>query len=237
MAILTSVSLVSIFLVQSLATAALAEQQSSKQYKSCYKPGEKCQGVPGFPEIPYLGCCGGYTCEGKAPDWGLVCIEKASADKVVDEKSCYEAGERCAGAVGFPAIPWLGCCDGYACAGKAKDWGYVCVKKLKAVSTNDKEKACYKPGERCIGAPGFPLVPWLGCCGNYVCEGKTKDYGFVCIAPNKAPSEVVSTTVPHTNASEICSAKGQRCGGYHNDCCEHLFCAPDMSDVYRCTNV
>lgn len=36
-------------------------------------------------------------------------------------------GEKCAGAPGYPEIPYIGCIEEYQCIGDADDWGKVCV--------------------------------------------------------------------------------------------------------------
>lgn len=90
--------------------------------QTCYGPGERNEGAPGKPEVPYKPCCDGRQNVEKANEWGKFCPEKHTA-------TCYEAGERNQGAVGYPAVPYKPCCDGQPAAEKAGDWGKFCPGK------------------------------------------------------------------------------------------------------------
>lgn len=143
----------------------------------CYNIGQKCQGAPGYPNVPYLGCCDG-ECTGAASDWGKVCVAKSSAGGV--NGKCYKYGEKCQGAPGFPNVPYLGCCEG-ECTGAASDWGKICVAKSGGDGNSGSSGKCYSMGERCEGAPGKPPVPYLGCCAGYECTGSHPEWGKICI--------------------------------------------------------
>lgn len=173
--------------------------------RTCHKEGEKCKGAEGYPAVPWLGCCKGYECEGRAADWGYTCVKRNQYPASEPPKKCHKPGEKCIGAEGHPAVPWLGCCDDYVCEGKASDWGYVCVKK--------ESPKCHKVGEKCMGAPGYPAVPWLGCCDGMTCTGKAYDWGMMCEKPGK------TTSAPSTTTAAKCAKEGDRCNGSYPPCC------------------
>lgn len=47
---------------------------------------------------------------------------------------CHKAGEKCTGASGYAAVPWLGCCNEMTCAVRARDWDTVFEKAGKTTS-------------------------------------------------------------------------------------------------------
>jgi hypothetical protein len=94
---------------------------------------------------------------------------------------------------------------------------------------------CRMPGERCMGAPGFPAVEKVACCATLSCNAPDTSYGGygrVCGKSNVAQA----ATKPPTYASK-CRAAGARCMGAPGfpyvdwiACCDGLSCdAPDTS--------
>lgn len=214
--------------VAALVSVAAANYYDTTPAATCYKEGEKCMGAEGYQAIPWLGCCDGYECKGEAHDWGFVCV-KAQERPTVLEPKCHEAGEKCKGADGHPYIPYLGCCDGYVCEGKADDWGSVCIKQ--------ELPKCYNSGEKCIGAEGYPAIPWLGCCDGLVCAGQADDWGVTCVEPESVakpeptlPRPEPTTTKPATTtkgrstAAPTCLIEGETCGMELEACCDSLSC-------------
>jgi hypothetical protein len=110
-------------------------------------------------------------------------------------------GERCAGAPGFPPIPWKGgCCAGDCAEDAAKGWGSWCLAAGAPAPEPLLDGRCAKTssGERCSGADGFPYVQWKGgCCAGECVEDAAKGWGKWC--PSAAGSS--ATTLPQAPAS------------------------------------
>jgi FAD/FMN-containing dehydrogenase len=126
------------------------------------------------------------ACSGSSPT-------PAPAITTAPSGSCTKTapGERCIGAPGYPAVPWLGgCCTGDCAPDAAKGWGQWCPKvsgppaptPAPAITTAPTG-SCTKtaPSQRCIGAPGYPAVPWLGgCCIGDCAPNAAKGWGQWC---------------------------------------------------------
>jgi hypothetical protein len=210
--------------------------------RKCYRKNERCEGAVGHSAVPNLGCCSGFVCEGTLPTWGKSCVKEStpstSAPILTTEASkCYQLGERCEGAYGYPAVPSWGCCNGHVCEGKRPDWGWSCIKQPTiapyvsppATLPPPQGRTCYKPGERCRGANGYPVVPFLYCCDGYVCEGARSDWGRSCVP--QVPSK---TTTPLQGK---CYMEGERCIGADGhpavpylECCPGYACKSNRSD-------
>lgn len=100
---------------------------------------------------------------------------------------------------------------------------------------------CRRDGERCIGAPGHPFVPWIECCDSLRCETNDTSedgYGFVCsvgITDRPASKDV--------KASQ-CRRAGESCMGGPGQplvqwipCCDEMTCGDqtndEIEDVHR----
>jgi hypothetical protein len=105
-------------------------------------------------------------------------VSLVSANSYSAYPTCRVAGERCIGAPGRDAVPWIPCCAGMTCSGDDKTpggYGKVCSKEVLPT--------CRKAGERCIGADGYPAVPWVTCCDGASCSKKDDShggYGMLC---------------------------------------------------------
>jgi hypothetical protein len=54
-------------------------------------------------------------------------VDKIEIKNIPTEK-CYPDGVRCAGAPGYPEVPYMSCCTtGYSCLAKNGDWGRFCL--------------------------------------------------------------------------------------------------------------
>jgi hypothetical protein len=128
-----------------------------------------------------------------------------------------QPGERCAGAEGYSAVPWLGgCCVGSCEIDAVKGWGKWCSAGTTTTTTAPvvtSVAGCVKtrPGERCVGAEGYPAVPWLGGCCVGTCEvDAAKGWGKWC------PAGTTTTTIAPVVTSMAGCAKtppGKRCAG------------------------
>jgi hypothetical protein len=115
-----------------VAGAAILAVVASAQ--SCTPMGQRCIGAPGYPSVPYLGCCSGATCTGADPVYGKTCVAAGSYPTPVTTKpagytsaaKCTPMGQRCIGAPGYPPVPYLGCCSG-KCTGTDSYYGKTCV--------------------------------------------------------------------------------------------------------------
>jgi hypothetical protein len=115
-------------------------------------------------------------------------------------KTPYQPGELCAGAPGKPYVPWCGCADSYGtryeCIGPAgyEGYGTTCAKA--------REGMVYQVGERCLGAPNKPYVPYYPCVEGSSCTDQDEEYGLKCShiygsVPNSYPTAVQEyTTAP-----------------------------------------
>lgn len=97
---------------------------------TCYNVNERCQGAPGFPFVQFKPCCDAdATCEdNEALGWGKWCTSPNSGGQDPDP-TCYNEGERCQGAPGFPFVEFKPCCDGNGeCVdNEALGWGKWCT--------------------------------------------------------------------------------------------------------------
>jgi cellulose 1,4-beta-cellobiosidase len=103
------------------------------------------------------------------------------------------------------------------------------VAAVPAIPDADRQ-ACRAMGERCAGAPGMPLVEWVGCCGEYpdvdclahpdAATDKTK-WGRFCQDPNAATASNEAEDPVPTAEEELLfgenplllSKPGDRAGG------------------------
>jgi hypothetical protein len=171
----------------------------------CYGEGQRCIGAPNFPQVPFLPCCGEMTCSAADPVYGFACQNGPSSPSPSPSPQCYAVGQRCIGAQGFPAVPYLPCCENMTCSARDPSYGFACE-----TPSPDAPAACYAEGQRCIGAPGFPAVPYFGCCGGMTCTAKDAQYGLACENPVSVPTPSLPA-LPNTPPQ--CYAEGQRCIG------------------------
>lgn len=63
--------------------------------QDCYDAGERNQGAPGYPSVPYLRCCSGEQAVAKDNDWGFFCPDDGEPDTGVVKpgQSCNMPGE------------------------------------------------------------------------------------------------------------------------------------------------
>jgi hypothetical protein len=187
------------------AAIASAAPAAVRQAKTMYKAGEKCMGASGYAAVPYLPCEGGAACNVKASDWGFVCAGGGVPTTVPPAtKKAYKAGEKCMGASGYTAVPYLPCEGGAACNVKASDWGFVCAGGGVPTTMPPATKKVYKAGEKCMGASGYTAVPYLPCEGGAACNVKASDWGFLC-AGSGSP-----TTMPPSTTKAGCKRRGRR---------------------------
>lgn len=124
--------------------------------------------------------------------------------------ACSAAGARCAGAAGFPAVPWVGCCSGDCDVVKPGHWGKFCADA--AGSPAPAPADCYETGERAQGAPGHPPVEWKPCCApGDVQAAKAGDWGSFCTAGGaEAQEDCVGAAC---GKPRPCYATGERAQG------------------------
>jgi hypothetical protein len=161
--------------------------------KTCFSEGEVCRGANAgvSNELP---CCDGFTCSGNDPVLGPIC-EKARAAElytVSSRSECYASGERCIGAPDFPFVPYKPCCGGMTCTAKDATYGLACEVPVNAPIPSPALQ-CYPVGQRCAGAPGFPLVPDMPCCGDMTCTAQDSEFGLACELPPRPPVGIPGT--------------------------------------------
>lgn len=149
-------------------------------------------------------------------------------------QTCTPLNQRCQGAAGFPFVPWLGCCQGTCVEDQSLGWGKFCKSSSTQIppttaTTNTKDtqlsqQNCTPLNQRCQGAPGFPFVPWLGCCQGNCVEDMSLGWGKFCKVQSAQQSEPglgnPSTTArqstapaPQTVTSSNCTPRNERCQG------------------------
>lgn len=93
----------------------------------CRAAGTRCAGAPGHSSVPWISCCDGECSEDKVGEWGKFCPTRRGYHGGTEAReTCRAAGSRCAGSPGFPAVPWLPCCDGDCSVTKSNTWGKFC---------------------------------------------------------------------------------------------------------------
>jgi hypothetical protein len=199
--------------------------------KTCYETGEKAIGAPGYPAVQYLPCCtlGDSPIETPSKDWGMFCMPPSSYPTTAPAKKCYNTGEKAIGAPGKPAIPYLSCCKqgDSPIEMPSKDWGKFCMPSGNYAVPEEKE-TCYKTGEKAIGAPGKPAVPYLPCCtaSDEPIEMPSIDWGKFCM-PKGGSTPTISAPYSTPAPGKSCYETGERVIGadyypevkYLNGCC------------------
>lgn len=160
-------SLLAAFVFAGLAAGAVTEP---------YRPGEKCLGAPGKPEIAWRDppCTPGYACTGEASDWGKLCVvATGDGEDCGDEED--DDSENDGGGGGdeeqFPlvVIPFSNRCqsndecpEGSTCEEITdKTYSFALGSGVKACSdfTRGLGETCHRPGNE----GGFPSP---GCLQN-----------------------------------------------------------------------
>lgn len=153
----------------------------------CYEKGERNQGAPGYPGVPYAPCCDGREGVTVKGEWGRFC----PGSKAITGNDCYKKGERNQGESGYPAVPYKPCCDGENNVKMTGEWGRFCPGAAPIVDVN-----CYKPGERNQGESGYPAVQYKPCCDGARSVTKYGAWGRFC--PITTPSVETSAVPPST---------------------------------------
>jgi FAD binding domain/Berberine and berberine like len=91
---------------------------------SCTAAGQRCAGAPGFPLVPYIGCCSGGCNPDASKGWGSWC--PSSGTSTNPPGTCTPLNQRCAGATGFPFVQYIGCCAGNCNIDANRGWGKWC---------------------------------------------------------------------------------------------------------------
>lgn len=117
-----------------------------------------------------------------------------AGDYAVEEKKCYDTGEKCCGELGYPRIDYKPCCkphDYCAVSSKSGDWGSYCSpieEKYHYYSYSPYEKKCYATGERCAGLVDWLVIYQMPCCDASECcakvQGKTYSECVKYVEPN-----------------------------------------------------
>jgi hypothetical protein len=127
----------------------------------CYNTGDRCMGAANFPYIQYRKCC--KDTDECATDlslgWGSFCKPKNAKDAGAGPAtSCYNTGERCKGASGFPYVPYHNCCQpSDQCEeSPSRGWGSFCVPSdnSSAVSTMSASNGTSVMGATSAGENG-----------------------------------------------------------------------------------
>jgi hypothetical protein len=99
--------------------------------KTCYNAGERCMGAPGKPFVKYMPPCDAKMVCREEPvlgwgSWVMPALPVPGSSAL----TCYQSGERCAGAPGKPFVQWLGCCDpkDNCEVDESKGWGSFCKR-------------------------------------------------------------------------------------------------------------
>jgi hypothetical protein len=133
---------------------------------------------------------------------------RAYADK------CTADGNRCAGEHYKPYVEYAPCCSSsYECVTAPElGWGLWCVKQ-----SSYQDDKCYKPGERCAGAPGKPYWIYRPCCDGSACvENQAYGWGSFCVGPRSQPDSYYTDEVPQypsTGKPVVDDTKGTYTGG------------------------
>lgn len=107
--------------------------------------------------------------------------------------TCRAPGDRCAGAYGYPKVPWIPCCDGSCSESKYGQWGSFCsgIHELASSGTDAPSRSpideyvqetCYPEQHRCQRASGKPTLGHKRCCGGLECVD-APDWGKWCVVP------------------------------------------------------
>jgi hypothetical protein len=85
----------------------------------------------------------------------LLALVVVLSDAVLAQE-CTPLNDRCMGAVGMPAIPWLGCCEGSCVVDASKGWGSFCIADQSSGSssgTNNQSPSVQPESEGSSSAP------------------------------------------------------------------------------------
>lgn len=140
-----------------------------------------------------------------------------------------------AGAPGKAFIKYAPCCKkGEMCLiDSGLGWGRWCVAPKKGFQATYAKK-CYKSGERCMGSPGKPYIPYHRCCDGSPCVKSSKlGWGGFCVG---AGGEKKSSAGEMSKGrdGQKCYNKGHRCMGApgktyvpYARCCDGTPCVKD----------
>lgn len=149
--------------------------------------------------MPYAPCCDGAASVDAPPgDWGKYC-PPLGGEPAPD---CYAVGERAIGAAGFPEVKYAPCCDGAAPLPLVDNWGRFCPAPDVNVPVTVPGTApipvlpCYPPGDRAIGAAGFPEVEFRRCCDGEEPVPRSNDWGLFCPGGDTVPQQSPAATAP-----------------------------------------
>lgn len=198
---------------------------------TCRKDGERCMGAHGFPAVEWISCCSGDC---SVPDtsyggYGKLCGSGHYHPPAPPAPKCRAEGERCAGAHGKPAVPWVDCCHGMSCDapdtsyggyGKVCSYGYVAPPPPAPKYVPPPPPKCLKFGSTC--------EPYgTKCCNYYACNKLYNSYGHVYYKCGHKPTAAPTTTKKYVPPPPKCLKKGSTCKpGYGPKCCASLVCNP-----------
>jgi hypothetical protein len=180
-------------------------------------------------------CCDGLSCnpsssydaKGKICSKTYVAPTPTPTYATPAPPKCRPEGERCAGDQGFPAVPWIKCCDGLTCDGpdtSYKGYGKVCSKGYVAPTpTPTPTYATDAPPPTCVKSGGDCDVYGKKCCNKLKC---TKGYGdkYTCKMPGPTASPTTTTTKKTTTTTSKCLAVSNKCNGTNLKCCPGSEC-------------
>jgi hypothetical protein len=173
---------------------------STNSTKICTLAGERCAGAEGKQYVQYAPCCDSTLWyiqkpSATADEWGAFCMPPT------DKKMCYATGQRCKGAAGDPYVQFMSCCslDDECVEDALLGWGSFCTSKAKTSPPTTTTEKCYMTGERCMGAPGFPYIPYQKCCNEQdeCVEDSSSGWGSFC-KPSQAHAPVGAEYVNST---------------------------------------
>lgn len=184
--------------------------------EQCYNDGERAIGAPGYEAVPYKPCCNGREPKAVAYDWGKFCGGE-DLEPVEDDTGFT----RCAGEEGFPYVEYVDCGAEFKCEKMPEySWGFFCV----AVGESD----CYRPGERAIGARGYPAIQYLPCCDGMEPIQVAYNWGYFCPAAGASPA---------VTPGPRCVTAGMKCDSYGPRCCGSTECTPSGLGYNSCQEV
>lgn len=172
----------------------------------CYMTMQRCAGAAGHPAVKWLGCCNkNEQClDDKSLGYGKFCKKPEPKTYVTPEKAkpevhgpnCYMTTQRCAGAPGYPAVKWMGCCkSGDVCIEDSKlGYGrfckafepkyetkkYITTTAAPATTTTTKDAKCHANAVFCGDDDNDYYGENIPCCAGLECqECAFKDtYGY-----------------------------------------------------------
>jgi hypothetical protein len=147
------------------ATSAHTAPVSTKAIETCTALSKRCFGAPGYPDVPWLGCCSGQCVSNAGMGWGKFCVNTAVTNAT--ESSPAPSFNAPASNATTPTYE-----PSHNVPMPTNVPSYTTPKITMSSGSYVSPGKCYALNERCGGASGYPDVPWLGCCGSAQCATK-----------------------------------------------------------------